>query len=349
MQKTILSCCLLLTALGAKAQVNGGRSVFQFLSLAPSARITALGGAQIAVRDEDLSLAAANPAALNPMMDGRLAFHHNFFLADVQHGFAAYAHHLKKQNISVQGGIQYMGYGDIKRADEYGNVTGDVQVSETAFLVGAARPLTDRWSIGANLRLAFSSIDEYKANAVSADIGALYVDTARLFSFAILAKQVGTQMKTYNGNRESLPFDLQMAVSKRLRHLPFRLTVVAHHLHVWDIRYDDPNLEDEDVLLFGETQTQENKGSALVDNFFRHLIFNGEFLLGKSEALRIRLGYNHLRKRELSVNNYRSLAGFSAGVGIKMNRFRMDIGYGAYHLGGGVLHVGIGTNLKDFL
>ena len=58
--------------------------------------------------------------------------------------------------------------------------------------------------------------------------------------------------------------------------------------------------------------------------------------------------YNHLRKRELTVRNYRSLAGFSGGVGIKINRFRVDFGYASYHLAGGVVHLGIGTNLKDF-
>ena len=102
------------------------------------------------------------------------------------------------------------------------------------------------------------------------------------------------------------------------------------------------------MLLFGEEQPKENKASAAIDNFFRHLVFNGEFLLGKNEGLRLRLGYNHLRKRELTVRNYRSLAGFSGGVGVKIKRFRVDFGYASYHLAGGVVHLGIGTNLRDF-
>lgn len=154
-------------------------------------------------------------------------------------------------------------------------------------------------------------------------------------------------MSTYAGQREDLPYDLQFAVSKRLRYLPFRLTILAHHLHQWKIRYDDPNAQEDDVLLFGGEES-DSKGNPGVDNFFRHLVFSGEFLLGRRENLRLRLGYNHLRKRELSVANYRSLAGFSGGVGIKINRFRLDVGYASYHLGGSVMQVGIGTNLKDF-
>jgi hypothetical protein len=47
----------------------------------------------------------------------------------------------------------------------------------------------------------------------------------------------------------------------------------------------------------------------------------------------------------MTVNNYRSLAGFTTGIGIRVSRFRIDVGYGAYHLAGGIIHFGIGTNL----
>jgi hypothetical protein len=348
-QRSLLLLALCLLALGAGAQITGGQQVFRFMTLSPSARATALGGSQVAVRDEDVAFASLNPAALNPLMDGRLSFQHNFFLTDVQHGYAAYAHHLPQWGFTAHGGIQYVNYGEIQQADVLGTLTGgEVKASETALTLGAARPLSDRLSLGLNLRMGFSALAEYRASALAADAGLMYVDTASRFTLGLVVRNAGTQLATYNGRREDLPFDIQLAFSKRLKHLPFRLTVLAHHLHDWDIRYDDPAAEDDDILLFGGEQPTENKGNEVVDNFFRHLIFSGEFLLGRSESFRIRLAYNHLRKRELSVSNYRSLAGFSGGVGFKISRFRLDMGYGAYHLAGGVFHVGIGTNLKDF-
>lgn len=347
---TRIALCLLLfaTALlpASYGQVTGGQYIFKLLELSPSARMTALGGTQITVRDDDVALAAANPAALNAGMDGRLTLNHNFFLSDIQHGYVAYAHHLPKIGFTLQGGVQYMNYGDIKQADEFGNITGQVKASETTFTLGAARPLSDRLSLGLNLRFGVSTLDLYQASMLGADAGLLYSDTSRLFSAAVVMRNAGVQLVTYNELREDLPFDIQIGVSKRLRYLPFRMTIIAHHLHDWDIRYDDPNLTTGDVSLFGEESSK--KGNASVDNFFRHFIFNGEFLLGRNEGFRIRLGYNHLRKRELSVNNYRSLAGFSGGVGLKINRFRVDMGYGSYHLAGGVVHFSVGTNLKDF-
>jgi hypothetical protein len=332
----------------ASGQITGGQHVFQFLSLPVSARVTALGSAQIAVQDDDPVFAATNPAALNPRMDGRLAINHNFFLTDIQHGYVAYVHNLNKLGFTVQGAMQYIKYGDIDRADEFGNLQGKVKAGETAFTLGGARPLTDRISLGLNLRLAVSTLDLYQASALLADAGLMYADTAKRLTIGLVVRNAGTQMATYNNTRESLPMDVQIGLTKRLKHLPFRIGVVAHHLHEWDIRYDDPNAESDDVLLIGDEKPAENKTAATIDNLFRHLIFNGEFLLGRNEGFRLRFGYNHLRKRELSVRNYRSLAGFSGGVGIKINRFRVDFGYASYHLAGGVAHLGIGTNLKDF-
>jgi len=343
----LVSALFCLLPLGATAQITGGQHVFQFMTLSPSARVTALGGMLITVRDDDVALAAANPAALNPLMDGQIAFNHNFFLSDIEHGYAAYSTHLPKLGFTVHGGLQYMKYGDIPMTDELGNQIGQVRAGETAFTLGGARQLGPRLSIGLNLRFGVSTLDVYQSTALAADAGILYVDTTRLFSIAAVLRNAGTQISNYNELREDLPLDLQIGFSKRLRYLPFRLTIIAHHLHQWEIRHDDPRLQTNSNILFGGGE-EETGGSPGIDNFFRHFIFSGEFLLGRNESFRIRVGYNHLRKKELSVRDYRSLAGFSMGVGLKVSRFRVDMGYAAYHLAGGVLHFGVSTNLKEF-
>lgn len=350
MQKVLyLSAVLIGCGLWAplKAQVNGGRHTFAFLELSPSARATALGGTQIAVRDDEVAFAALNPAALNASMSGRLAFNHNFYLSDIQHGYAAYAQHLKKSGFTLHGAVQYTDYGDIKRADEFGQINGTVKAKETALIAGAARPLSDKLSLGLNLKLALSTLDVFQSSAIAADAGLLYADTAKRYSVAIVMRNAGAQLGAYTDTRESTPFDLQIAYSRRLRYLPFRFTIIAHHLHQWDIRFNDPALVRNEFLDFNGN-AQSAQGAPQVDNFFRHLIFNGEFLLGKNESFRLRFGYNHLRKRELSVLDYRSLAGFSGGVGIKIKRFRVDFGYSSFHIGGAVAHLGIGTNLREF-
>lgn len=346
-QKRLFLVFLCIPALtGVRAQISGGQHVFQFLQLSPAARITALGGSQIAVQDDDPVFAALNPAALNPSMDGMLTFQHNFYLTDVQHGYAAYAWSMPGIGFDAHAGIQYTDYGDIPMADETGQVIGQINASETAFLAGVARPLSERITLGANLRFAVSALDVYKSSALSTDIGGMYADTARRFTVGLVWRNLGVQVNPYNDTREDLLSDLQLGFSKRLKYLPFRFTIIAHRLNQWDLRYEDPDAEDDDILVFGG-EADNNTGNPGVDNFFRHLIFSGEFLFGKNDGFRLRFAYNHLRKRELTVSDYRSLAGFSGGIGIRTKKIGIDAGFATYHLGGSVFHLGVGTNLKE--
>lgn len=326
----------------------GGTHIYEFLSLSQSARNTALGGAVIAVQDDDLALGFANPAVLNPRMHQQITFNHNLFLAGIQHGYVAYGHHIDKYNLSVHGGLQYITYGDFNATDEFGNINGEFNAAEYAFTFGGGYQLYDRMRLGANLKVISSQFESYNSYGISADFGAYYQDTTGRFSMALVFRNAGYQLSTYNeNNREDLPFDLQFSIAQRLKHLPFRLMITAHNLQRWNIRYDDPNAEQATILF--QEPVEESQASIIVDNIFRHLIFSGEFMFGKKENLRIRFSYNHLKRRELSVSSApRSLAGFGLGFGLKINRFRIEYGRGVYHLAGGANHLSISTSLAEF-
>ena len=329
------------------AQIVGGRQTFQFLNLPNSARISALGGLQVAVQDDDPGFAWTNPATLNPSMSGRLTFNHHFHLSDLQNGYFGYAQNLKKYHLTTHLGVQYMHYGAVKMADEYGNVNGELMPSETALTLGAGYRLYEKVTLGANLKYAQSNFDFANSSAILGDLAALYADTASGWTMAAVFKNIGGQVNFYGEKREPMPFDIQLGVSKKLKHLPFRLSVTAHHLYKRDIRYDDPALQADDSGLFGE-QTKDSKFKTGADNLFRHLNFGGEFLFGKKENFRLRFGYNHLRHQEMTVPNLRSLAGFSGGFGLKISRIRVDFGYSAWHLAGSSVHFGVSTNLGEF-
>jgi len=163
-----------------------------------------------------------------------------------------------------------------------------------------------------------------------------------------VANHIGTQLSSYAGTREPMPTNVQLALSKRLKHMPFRFTVTAHHLNRWDLQYDNP-FDDDGTFIIGETPASTESNRSTVDNIFRHLIFSGEFLLGKAENLRLRLGYNHMIKQDLSVTtNSASFAGFFFGFGLKVSKFRFDYGRGVYHIAGGAHHITISTALSEF-
>ncbi len=338
-------CCMLYGG-PAHAQI-GGLHAYTFLNLPLSARHAALGGMTLAFRDDDPVTAGTNPATLNPQMDGVLSFNHAFLAGGIQHGYAAFAKYLDARALTLHGGLQYVRYGLFDRTDEYGQVQGDFKAADYALTIGAGKQLYERLSVGANLRLISSRLESYQSLGLSTDLALMYHDTARLLQVALVFRNAGVQLTPYvEGTREPLPFDLQLNVTHRLRHLPFRFAVVYHHLQRWNVLYDDPNLED-NVFLFGEPQP-ESPWKDRIDNFFRHLVFSGELLAGARDNFRLRLSYNHLRHKEMTVGTLRSLAGFGFGLGIKVNRFRIDYGRAIYHLGGGINHFSISTNMHEF-
>ncbi|MEL7022041.1 MAG: hypothetical protein AAGK47_10555, partial [Bacteroidota bacterium] len=206
------------------------------------------------------------------------------------------------------------------------------------------------YSVGFNLKLISSQLESYQSLGLSSDISILYQSDKQPFAFAFVLRNIGGQLSTYrvlNPLRESLPFDIQTSISYRLKYLPLRLSLVYHDLQRWNITYDDPNSPNESIFFFGETPNTSGN-NFFFDNLVRHLAFSSEFLFGQNENFRIRLGYNHQRKQELSVNNLRSLAGFSFGIGFKINRFRIEYGQGVYHLGGSMNHFGLTTSLSEF-
>lgn len=344
MKYSLLAGCLFLTSL-LWGQI-GGDNVYEFLNFAPSARITALGEHLITVRDDDVTLAYANPSALNAAMHSKLSFNHNFHLSGIQHSYFGYGHYLEKANLTMHGGVQFINYGEFDAADIFGNRAGTFRASEYAITLGASRELYERLSVGANVKFIGSQFEAYNSLGITADVAGMYHDTSKQVILTLLFRNIGTQIRTYApDNPEELPFEVQAGISKRLTYLPFRFSIIYRYLNRWNILYDDPNRGDSSIFL--ET-TSDNPTQERLDNLFRHFVFSGEFLFGKADNFRLRFAYNHLRRQELSVNNFRSLAGFSVGVGFKVKRFRVDFGQGFYHLAGGMQHFSISTNLSEF-
>lgn len=345
--KYISSLLLLLLLTQSIHGQIGGENVFTFTTLPHTARVAALGGNLITVKDDDVALAYHNPAALNPAMHHNLTFNHAFYLADINHGYFGYGNHFDNINTTFHAGVQYVSYGDFNLTDPTGTINGTFSANEYAVTVGAGRQYNEHLSFGANLKFLNSQFEAYQSVGIAGDAAVFYSDTSKRFTATLLFKNMGSQITTFQpDNFESLPFDMQIGISKRLKYLPFRLSVIVHNLHRWNIRYNDPNI-DEPILIFGEEPEPKDQ-SYFFDNLARHFIINGEFLLGSNQNFRMRFGYNHLRRGELSVLNTVSFAGFNFGVGLKINRFRIDYGRSVYHLAGGANQLTISTNLNEF-
>lgn len=338
---------LLLLPLLATAQINGGQHVYQFLNLSPSARITALGGHHIAVRDDDVATGSVNPGILNETVHGQFSFNHAFLFDGIQNGYFGYGHHVDAWGATLHGGVQYVNYGELTRTDVFQQEMGTFRPRELALVLGGSREVYERLTLGANVKYVSSQFEQYQSRGMVADFGAVFHDTSRNFVATLVWRNVGGQFRPYrDGNAEDVPFELQAGISKRLRYLPFRFEIIYRYLNRWDIAYDDPDRRESNNLFDNTVAPPE--GPSAFDILVRHFVFNGEFLFGKRENLRLRFGYNQLRQSELSVRNFRSAGGFTFGFGLKINRFRVDFGHAVHHFAGSINHLSVGTSLSEF-
>jgi hypothetical protein len=348
-QRKLIIFCLIsifFTTIPASFAQLGGQSTYAFLRLPQSARVAALGGAMLAVSDDDAAFALSNPAALNKTMHHQIGFNSGFIAPGVFTGYASFVHALPSR-WTLQGGVQYLSYGKMPTTDEFGNVLGSFSASEYAITAGAGRKLSKKYSVGVNMRFVTSQLESYQSTGLLGDAALMYNDTAKGFSAAISLTNFGGQLTAYNGsNLERMPTNLQIGISQRLKRLPLRLSLTAQHLERWNSRYDDPNAVKE-TTIFG-TEQKTDTSFYWLDNAARHFTASGEFLLGKKENLRLRVGYNHLTQSELLPKNLRGFLGLTFGVGLKIKQFRIEYAHQMRHFAGGTDYISITTNLSEF-
>lgn len=321
----------------------GGHSVYSLPALPSSARVTALGGSHISTMDKDITLAAENPALLNPEMDEQVAFSGSDYLGDSKFGQAAYARHFEGTG-TFMASMNFLQYGNFQRADRFGNQLGEFTAAEYNLKVAGSRKM-DKISMGWAVNFLYGHLEQYNSLGTYLDFGATYRDTASLTNLSLVVKNLGTQISSYTeGNREPLPLNVQLAFSKKFAHMPLRLTILGHHLNIPDLTNPLP---DDQVQTSLETGDPVNNEPSLGEKIFRHFIVSGELIF--SENFHLRLGYNHQRRQTMTEENNKGFVGYSAGLGIQISKFRLSYGRGAYHVAESTNHITISTNLSKVL
>jgi hypothetical protein len=334
---------LLITPAGLKAQI-GGSDTYSFLNLTSSPRIAAMGGDFLAVYDHDITLASTNPSLINPEMHNMLGVSYVDYFSDINYGHATYSRSFKNIG-SFAGSMQYINYGQFDFAEANGDRAGTFGASETALILGWGRQLDTLFSIGSNLKFIYSSFESYSSFGLGVDVVGSYTSRDRSFMVSLIAKNIGRQLSAYEGgNNEPLPFELQIGLSKRLKHLPFRYSILFDHLEKWDLSYDDPATVEVDPIT-GEP-IEQSGFEEFADNFMRHIVLGAELMIGKN--LSVRAGYNYRRRQELKLENKPATVGFSWGFGVRISKFHFSYARSAYHLAGSPNYITVTTNFSDF-
>jgi len=334
----LLVFCLPLRLL---AQV-GGITTFSFVDLELSPRIEAMGGSGIAILDRDVALGQTTPSLLNNKMHNSLVFSFIDYFSDVNSIGFSYARKWMKFGVfSI--GLKAINYGEFEYNDAVGNNVGFFSAHDQVITVGLGKRLNEKFIFGINLNMLNSQYETYHAFALLSNISLTYYNPEKEFTSTLLLKNIGRQIITYADTEESLPFDVQLGMSKELKHLPFRYSLTFHHLNQFDIK-SPYKLTSQTNIETGELEIREE---SVVKTAFRHLIIGGE-LNPFSKTLFIRGGFNFQRRFDMSLSTYSALVGFSWGIGFKVLQFRLDYSRAAYHLSGTPNNFSFATNLSTF-
>ena len=317
MQLRIFISCLL-TFGATHAQTLGGNSAFNFLKLSNTPQLTGLGGVNISQTSNDVGMAFNNPALLTQAMHSQINAVFNSFYAGIKTYHLSIGYHNPQLNTNFLWGVHYFNYGDIQETDASGDILGFFHPTDWVMQVSASRSYLQKWSYGLALKFINSNYGLYRSSGIAADAGVLFHDSLKLFSASVLARNMGFQLKKYvTGTGEDLPFDLIAGISKRLEHAPFGFSITAHHLHQFDIRYNDTAFNNDNI--FGSANTNKK---FTFDKIFRHFVIASQIYIG--EYLEVSLAYNHLRRQELNIDKSgNGLNGFSVEVGALFNKIQI--------------------------
>ena len=295
---------LLLTFFAAVGYAQESQTAYNFLRLPVSAHAAALGGDNITIIEDDPSLMFSNPALLSSVSDKSINLNFMTYMAGATTASASY-NRIIKQKATVAVTAQYMDYGKMKEMDANNVQTGEFSAKDIAVSGVFSYMLSDKITGGITAKVINSYIGDYSSWAVGVDLGLNYYDPEREWSVSVVAKNLGGQLKAYDDEYEKMPLDVQLGVSKRFNALPFRLSATLVDLTHWGY------------------------------SFLNHVVVGADILF--SQQIYAAVGYNFRRADEMTTlkgtdEESSHMAGLSFGAGLQLERFKLQLAYGKYHV-----------------
>ena len=213
-------------------------------------------------------------------------------------------------------GVQNISYGDFNATDTWGNSLGTFTAGDLAMSAGTSLFALQGWEVGANFKLVSGTYESYQSWAIASDLVAM-----RRFEnspdVVIMAKNVGTQLTTFAGQREPMPLNLLVAVGDKLKYAPFRWTFVVDQIQRPNLGYDDPN----NIVIDPITGEEKLNPQSYLNLALRHLSGSIEFL--PTRRTHLMMGYSFRRQYEMALPTRRTSGGFTVGAGMYFDKFNL--------------------------
>ncbi len=301
-------------AIAARAQDS--RTGYNFLKLPVSAHAAALGGDNISIIEDDESMIFNNPALLSSVSDKTINLNYMNYMSGANTASAAF-NRIIKERASVAASAQFIDYGKMKEVDENNVQTGEFSAKDISIAGYFSYMLTDRIAGGITAKFVTSYIGDYNSIAMGVDLGLNYYDPDKEWSVSLVAKNLGGQMKAYYDQYDRMPIDVQLGASKRFAHMPFRISATLVDLNHLDYK------------------------------FINHLVAGADIII--SPTIWVGIGYNFRRANEMKITETDGSsshgAGLSFGAGINLERFKLNLAYGKYHVSSSSILINLAYSL----
>ena len=301
MKKVVFATILALFAPPCLAQES--QTVFNFLRLPVSAHVSALGGDNITIQEDDPTLLFHNPSLLNGVTDRSLNLNFMTYMEGTKLASAAFIGAWGEQG-TWGVGAQYLDYGTMRETNADNIQTGEFSARDIGICGSVAHALARNITGGITAKLVTSYIGHYNSLAAAVDLGINYFHPETEWSLSIVARNLGGQLTAYEDDFERMPFDLQVGVTKRLVGSPLRISATLVKLNNWET------------------------------GIGKHLVIGADLLL--TPQFYVAAGYNGRRASEMAIDEDDGSsahgAGLSFGAGLQLERLKLGVAYARYHV-----------------
>ncbi len=297
-----------------ESDAQEGSSAYSFLDIPVSAHSAALGGNNVSIIEDDITLMYTNPAALANVSDKTLNLNFTSYFSGTSKLSAAFAKASGERG-TWAAAAEYLNYGSMTETNESHEELGKISAKDFGLMGGYCYSFSDKWVGAAIGKALFSNYGNYSSIGLGVDLGVNYFDEANGLSLGLVARNLGGQVKAFEDKYEAMPFNLVFGISKDLNKAPIRISLTLSDLTHWSNEYYSSYTGED--LSFGKI-------------LMNHVALGVDIFPTKTTWVAV--GYNFRRAYEMKVNDSSHWAGFSIGGGISIKRFKIGIAYGKYHV-----------------
>ena len=306
----------------------GGTHVYSFVQQSVSATENALGKTAIAMSSGDVALTLKNPSLLDNSYSHQASITWGNMFVFQTNGMSianiAYARALRPK-LTFVGGVTSVIYGSFYGYDEYANSTGFFFASDNVLYAGISYKFLPNFYAGATLKPILSFLETYSSIGILADFAARYQSTDTLTNITAVVRNVGSQISTYTGNYEDVPFGVDIAIRQKMKYAPFALALAYSDLQTFTVSRTD---------------------ASFMENLLKHISISADVRMLK--YFNVMFGYNFRKMQDLTWENGRKAVGLSLGASYERKNWKLGYGWAKQHAAGGTHFFTFSTNLQNF-